>query len=289
MSQRVDAVAGPSELLLFDVDQVIVKLNFENSEFDFIKRQGCLEELGNIHPEMFVDACILAGTDFIPSFPPLENPRKMPRIRQALDMMKSNGHTGNSVCLTHQEDPQVVLLDYLDRYRRSRQAIKHQIVLTSDGKVEAFDQENAPGDLHDIIGQRLPAELYFYFSRGVVGPRILNQLTSGQTSEPCPIDGGDSDEYQQLILDKLSSHREMALALLSHSLARAYQHRKVELSCWFDPKKKNVIDIAELPASRETIRQWNVPNEVIDSSPSLKVCRVQRPSSTSMFRANSYE
>ena len=273
--EYIDAVAGSSELLLFDIEKVITRLDFEGREFTFVARQSCIEELGNITPDMFVDACMLSGTTLLPSLPPLNNGpaanRKSPKVRQVLDMMRNNGQSGISLCTNFRDDPQMERQDYLDRYRRNRLAVKHQVVLSKDGKAEPFDANHVPGDVHEVIGQRLPDELYFYLSQGALGPRVMNHLTSGQIYESCPVDGGDSDSYRSLVSEKLNSIRAMSLSLLSKSLTRAYQHRNVELSCWFDPQVIIPINISEIPSPRETVSSWNVPDDILNSSTVLKV------------------
>ena len=257
-------------MLLFDVERVITKLDFESKEFTFVLRQYCIEELGNISPDIFVDACILSGTALLPSLPALNNApaatRKQPRIRQVVDLMKTNGHTGISVCHNFQDDPTVGRLDYLDRYRRSRLAVKHQLVLTQGGKVEPFDAANVPNDVHEVIGQRLPDELYYYLSRGAIGARVLNQLTTSQIYEQCPVDGGESDVYRSLVSEKLNAMRASSLSLLSYSLTRVYQHRNIELFCWFEPQRAHVISIADMPSPRDTISSWNVHDDVLKSN-----------------------
>lgn len=273
---HVDAIAGSSELLLFNVEKLIVRLDFGMKEFTFITRQQCIEELGNITPEMFVDACILSGTSMLPSLPTLVNAppaaRRQPKIRQVVDLMKTNGHSGISVCDHFRDDLNIGKLDYVDRYRRSRLAVKHQTVLTVDGKVEPFDADNVPNDAHEVIGQRLPDELYYYLSRGAIGARVLNQLTSGQILEQCPIDGGDSEVYRLLVSEKLSPLRAASLSLLSHSLTRAYQHRNIELYCWYDHQKKNIISIADMSPPKEILSSWNVPDDVVKSNLFMQVC-----------------
>ncbi|MBM6387600.1 MAG: hypothetical protein JSY10_27070 [Paenibacillus sp.] len=32
--------------------------------------------------------------------------------------------------------------------------------------------ENAPNDIHEFIGYRLPDEIYYYLMRGLIGPQV---------------------------------------------------------------------------------------------------------------------
>lgn len=270
----MDAIAGSSELLLFDVDRVITKIHFDSGDFTFVRRQHCVEELGGISSDMFIDACILSGSAILPTLPTLStNPprRNIPRVRQALDMMRTNGQSGISVCLQFQDEPKVRQLDYVDRFRRSRLALKHQIVLTQHGKVEPFEPETAPNDLHELIGQRLPDELYYYLSVGAISSRVLNQLTSNHVYEMCPPDGGHSETYRQLVIQQLNPIRQTTLSLMAHYLFRSYLHRNVQLSCWFAPDRPVEISLNEATPPKPIVEKWLVREDTISSIPNLKV------------------
>lgn len=269
----IDAVVGSLELLLYDVDKVITSLefsydqsqpldsiNYSQAQFTFVTQQACLEELGLASHDQLVDACILSGSSILPTLPTLSNgPMNMSnKIRSVVDMMKRDGQTGLSLCLQLQEDESMKKEDYVDRYRRSRIAVKHQIVLQSSGKVRPFEAEQIPSDLNELIGQRLPEELYYYLSVAILGPGPLNQLTSAQIFELAPTDGGESDEYRSLIRDKLTPIRSSTLALLSSPLHRAYQFRDVVLRCWFDPSVETIVAVKGVTAPGQAIKNWNV-------------------------------
>lgn len=257
-----DAVAGSSEILMFDVEKVITKLDFERQEFSWVTRRTCIEALGVGSTSMFVDACLLSGSCFLPTLPQLDadllQPAKPAKIRAAADLMKRLGVNGHGLCLHYQDEPAMQALDYLDRYRKSFLAVKHHIVLSSDGRLEPLNKNDAPGDMHAFMGQRLPDELYFYLSRGVVSPRVLYWRMSGEIMESPPLDGGSSPAYHELVRDKLAPHRSSALSLLSYSLHRFYQHRDVVLKCWFDLEEGKTLAIGGVADTSSAIAGWNV-------------------------------
>lgn len=186
-------------------------------------------------------------------------------------MMVSLGRNVTAVCSHYQDDPQVREMGYLDRYRRIRMSIKHHVIFTAAGKVEPLDSEHAPRDVHDFIGQRLPEELYFYLSRGIVGPRTLDWLTSGEFNILPPLDGGESEEYRKFVRDQLNPLRAQSLGLLSHSLNRYYQRKDIILRCWFDQKPKT-ISLKDLQPPNESIAAWNLDDLAIkDRAKKLKV------------------
>jgi len=176
-------------------------------------------------------------------------------------MMKRDGQTGLSLCLQLQDEESMKKEDYVDRYRRSRLAIKHQIVLQSSGRVRPFEAEQIPSDLNALIGQRLPEELYYYLSIAILSPGPLNQLTSAQIFEVAPTDGGESAEYRSLIKDKLTAIRSSTLALLSSPLHRAYQFRDVVLRCWFDQNLETIVAVKGITAPGQVVQSWHVRGE----------------------------
>ena len=258
--EHVNAIAGSSELLLFDIDRVITGFEFPDDVFTFVRRQQCFEELGGIPSDTFTDACMLSGCSLLPPIPlPQRGRVPVPKVRHVLELMKTNGSTGYSVCTAFQDQPDMRELDYMDRYKRGRLAIKHDVILTITGKVEPLAPEDAPSDLHELIGQRLPDELYYYLSVGAIGPRVLNHLTSAHIHEQCPADGGESEAYRVLIADKLNASRMTTLALLAWYLARVYQHRTVELLTWYAPDRPISLNLNDAPDQRPLAHQWKVP------------------------------
>ncbi|EON70012.1 hypothetical protein W97_09278 [Coniosporium apollinis CBS 100218] len=262
----VDAIAGSTELFLYDVDKVITDLGSRMGQIVALRKHSCITELGNIPSEVFVDACLLCGNALIPPIPQLgvNSRRNKPKIQAAVDLlMNTPGRDGNSVCSNYQDDPQFRAMQYQDKYRRTRLAIKHHVVLTAEGKAVPLDEQEAPRDVHELVGQQLPEEIYFYLSKGVIGPRVLNWRSSGEIIELAPLDGGDSPEYRKLVLDQLTPLRTSALSLLSYSLHRFYQHKDVTLYCWFDQGTSKVISMRDLTDPRPLVAKWNVNADLI--------------------------
>lgn len=248
---------------MYDVPDVITNWDFTGKEFIWVKKPDCLTELG-ITADVFTDACLLAGSSIIPTLPVIDNmgSHKASKIRRAVEVLIGNNRDGNRVCIRYQEDPQFRALNYLDRYRKAKLAVKHHVIMTKEGRVEPLDVQSAPGDIHEFIGQRLPDELYFYLARGIIGPRVLNWRTSGEIFEPPPLDNGDSEAYHDLVQNKLTDVRATTIALLSYSLHRFYQHKDVTLRCWFDKDDAKVISMRDLVNPKPIAESWKVSADV---------------------------
>ena len=297
-SQFVDAVYGPPELFFFGIDRLITKfgliyqtrevpdgfgskripqLMLENSSFEWIDRRLCFEELGKIPSECFTDACLLAGSKFLRSFPPLSSRppyHKSYSIVDAVSMIISCGGSVNQVFARYSSDPILKEMNYVDRYKRALTTIQHHIVITKDGDIETLDKDHCPFDVHDCIGQRLPEELNMYLSRGMIQPRVLNWLTSGTIYVTAPFDGGDSFEYQNLVKTQLEPLRRQALSLLADSINRYYQRKEIFTKLWFEPEQGAKVNIKDLlPSSKASLSKWNVKAAMIqEQTRKLEVC-----------------
>ena len=260
-SQFIDAVLGSSELFCFGIDKVITRISPETSQFTWIKRQDCLDELGNVPVPTFVDILLLAGSNILPQFPPISNLAvypKGPSIRLLTELLASCGGSGARLCAT---DPVSKLQDmdaYFDRYKRALTIVRHHVVITAEGDVGPLNKERAPDDTHLCIGVRLPEELYMYLSRGMVRPRVLNWLTTGTVLITQPLAGGDSEVYQDLVKTKLDPLRRQALSLLSEPIHRYYHTIAVTTRLSFDLKNEGLYNMKEQPLMKDLLSSWNV-------------------------------
>ncbi|KAI9666827.1 MAG: hypothetical protein M1829_005630 [Trizodia sp. TS-e1964] len=259
-TQYIDTIWASQEAFLFNTDRIITKIDLENGQFHWISRLACQESLGKLPTDMFVDVCMLSGSSFLPTFPPVAA-QKSDILRDITNMMNTLGRSVTSLCAHYQDEGGIQRMNYLDKYRRGRMAVKHHIILTSDGMLMPLDLENAPADFHEFIGRRLPDELYFYLSKGTIGPRVMNWLASGEIIEIPPLEGGPSPVYQTLVRDMLAPLRSEALSLLSQGIHR-YFHRKeakVAVKSWFEADRVEILDYKALvPTPYERVSAWNV-------------------------------
>lgn len=289
-SQFIDAIYGPSELFFYGVDKLITKFKLayrphedprkgvvkqsshfipEHSEFEWIDRRACLEELGRIPSDLFADALLLAGSKTLGPFPGFINFEKGYTIREITNLVASYGRSVANLCNHYPDDKQVprsVYLDYLDQYKRVLTSIRHHVVITMDGDIEALDKANAPHDLHDCVGQRLPEELNMYLSRGMIQPRVLNWLASGTVLMFAPCDGSESQVYQNLVRVQLDPLRKQAIGLLADSTHRYWQKKEMTSKYWFDPTHEASFNVKDLlPSPKSSLASWNVGGNVLSS------------------------
>lgn len=157
----------------------------------------------------------------------------------------------------------------LDLYYKGHAAIKFLPILNKDGYVALYNVEMAklgiesnseflpnsedagtppssksssksdkvvkvPTDIHDIISQKLPPELYFYQSIGLLPTGLLEAITRGHLDVRPPLEIGISESYRKLITSKFYvNNLDQQCNLLTQLLARYYQVKKVSVKYWY--------------------------------------------------------
>ncbi|KAI9139372.1 hypothetical protein BKA69DRAFT_668306 [Paraphysoderma sedebokerense] len=175
----VHAVWCSTDLLMYNVDKVITSIDFERNSFKFIDKQALLNSL-QITDEQFLDICLLAGDpNLITTFPPMSSPGEGSQLSfswaNIMDLIRTYG-SGFNIAQAWAEHPTVAKSNYIDTFCRTRASVKHHIILSDDGQIEPLNKEYAPSDMHEVIGYRLPDEIYYYLSVGLISPQVAYNL-----------------------------------------------------------------------------------------------------------------
>jgi len=242
-------------MLAFPAQRVITSIDFSNSTFRFIDRNRVISDVGLV-PEQFLDFIILCGTELLPTFPPLADNFFN---RTIIDMIR-HFKTGAGVVAGHSDHPAIRATGYLEGFLRTRAAIKYSLVLTAEEGTclplplvippshpsQAITASEVPADIHEIFSGRLPDELYFHISKGLISPQLVGWLTSGIIHELPPLDNGESIEYRKyienVITEGATAPRCTALALLTSSLNQAWQQKRIVSPVPFHATFSNVRD-----------------------------------------------
>lgn len=261
--QAIDAVMASSDAFLFDIDKVILGINAKESTFTWLKKGDCESAVGNPLPHMFKDAQLMLGSTFLPPFPLL--PRNA-TIRDSLNMLSRAPVL--QLCNQYREDPNVASLDYADRYKKAIMTIRHHVVMTADGSIQPLDLEHAPGDVHAFVGQRLPDELFFYISRGLLAPQVPNWLTTGEVKILLPGGAIDCEPFRTFVVDQLNTLRLQPIKILAESLHFYYQGRSVAISTWTG--REIIQKVKDIPPLREKASGWKVKESLMPSSKPIR-------------------
>lgn len=285
----IHAIFGPTDTLLYPgVDKLITALDLTspNPTFQFTSKRNFLQELA-VTEDQFLDIGILVGFDHSPPFPPTVHEQA---LKATVDMVKyyKSGHAAVSAFADH---PAVKTIQYSDHYARTRSMIRYSLILSSEGTVMPLPlaitthgshsnhhphhptAADIPQDLHEIFTNRLPDEIYYYLSRGLLGPQALVWLTSGQIVENPPLDNGETNEYKrfvkEVITDGQTGPRATALALVSSVAHSFWTNKKVQGYFWFEQSgshsqkavQHNSPNTAQLV---ERVTSWNVPYSIVE-------------------------
>ncbi|KAH8425315.1 MKT1 family protein [Aspergillus melleus] len=257
----VDAVWGPSEVLLFDIDKLITRVDADPAQFSFLSKQTCQDDLGRLSTEQFIDFGLLLGSSFLSTCPLFENsafPGKGATLRDALQLFNTTGRSALALCAHYEEDRRIQETRYTERYKRAYMSIKHHVIMDEEGRVGPMDAEHAPSDVHELTSLRLPEELYFYLSRGLLSADVPNHLTSGEVLVSQPLGVEDTEIYRQVAGTTLTPIRTQSIGLLSNSLHRFYQTKVINVRPWYDDKADTTINLKSLPSVKDTIQSWKV-------------------------------
>jgi len=309
--QYINAIFGHTETLLYPgVEKLITSIDLlsPTPTFTYVQKSSFLSDL-QITEDQFLDTGILVGCEHSLPFPPIAHEG---RLRATVDMVKyyKSGHQAVSAFA---EQPQVKGMFYLDHFARTRSMVKFSLVLTMEGVVQPLplviapppllhhqQQHNSnnsnnnsnnnhphhhptaadiPSDLADIFTARLSDEVYFYLSRGLIGPQPLVWLTTGQIIEPPPLDNGETEEYQrfvkEVITDGQTGPRATAIALISNVFHSHWNERRITGCFWFDQINNNnngnpnnaksiLHNSAQTAQLTERVAGWLVPSPIIE-------------------------
>ncbi|KAJ5939143.1 hypothetical protein N7466_002277 [Penicillium verhagenii] len=285
----VDAVYGPSEAFLFDLDKLVTRIETDPPQFTWLTKQTCQEELGRLSNEQFTEFLLLLGSPFLRVCPMFENHQgptiKVATVRDALPMFNIAARSALALCAQYEENSRMAECQYPDRYKRAYMSVKHHVYMDIDGRVVPMEPESASSDLHELIGQRLPEELYFYLSKGVLGPDVPNYLTLGEVRISLPLGAEDTDVYRQLVGDTLTPIRTQSICLLANSLHRFYQTKEIQIRPWFEEKPTRKITLKGIPSVKETIQSWKISSSQFPES----VKKLQAPPGSFKFAVQSLD
>lgn len=89
-------------------------------------------------------------------------------------------------------------------------------------------------DIHNVTSQRLPTEIYFYQSIGLIPIELLESITRGQLDIRPTLESGLSDSYKKLITSKQYTNMlDYNYNLITQLLTRYYQVKIVNVKYWF--------------------------------------------------------
>jgi hypothetical protein len=223
----MDVMYSDSDILLYEVDRVILGIDFDAGTFTWIYKDDIRDykqgfNAANFH-ETFMDACLIAGGIYdCPVLPTIAGSvasmGPVFTFERAIDLLRTYTH-GITVIRELSPDP-----EYMERFARTKGILTYMPIITSTTHVETLSKTAVPNNIAMLITPRLANEIYFYLSRRLVGHEMYDLLISDHLRVPAPLDGGDSQEFRNLVNDMIPL-RTTCLSLLAGHSNRFLHHK----------------------------------------------------------------
>eukprot|EP00127_Corallochytrium_limacisporum_P005754 Clim_evm133s210 gene=Clim_evmTU133s210 len=202
------AIYGNLECLLFGADRLITHWDLSQGTFEWVDIASALPTMGFDSREQFIEACMLAGFEWVPTFPPIAEHDFS--FQRAIDTIR-NYHVGYEAVRAYVMSTGHV--DYSDAFQRAAALIKHHPVTIPGKSCSVMNSEEAPSDMANVLGNRVPDSLYFLAGFGILSTVLLNNICHRWILDHAPLCGGSSLAYRSL-LETLTPMRQTALSLL---------------------------------------------------------------------------
>jgi len=209
----IQAAVGPPGLLLYGVPRVVLSLDFQKQTFEWADMEMLLQQWG-LERDQFIDACLLAGTEYCLTYPYLnvefENQTQQQfQFEFAIEFIKKMKLINWMNVFPSEE----MKLDHVNGYCISKVLLQSTPVLhTIEEKIRPLNDRAVPSDFTELVGSKLPSKLYMLLCSGILSKTLPGAIASARwlDREPPLI---DSQEYRQLVLD-LFEYRSKSLGLI---------------------------------------------------------------------------
>jgi len=264
------------------VQSVVIHINFPQLTFDWVDLESVLQKW-QISRDQFVDACMLAGTEYCLTYPYLNLGHFQPAapgrfnfdaavyiIKQAplinwmqtfpTEDMKNDHVDGYCICkVLVQNSPVLHLSDH--------------VIRPLGAGTPGMPPPAVPFDFSTIMGEKLPNSLYYLMLTGIISHKLPQALAKGEwTDKSQPL--VDTREFRDLLMD-LQDYRETALGLIARHLHGGFQKKKILCKAFWDshPIRQGLSGSElNLPPDARIITpkalkglKWNITSQAVEA------------------------
>ncbi|OWB66887.1 hypothetical protein B5S30_g2233 [[Candida] boidinii] len=297
LNNIIDTIFGSTDGLLIEngIEKFILSLEFENKQFKYLDKSSILNKL-NLNSKQFKDISMVVGNGFqlktlnilphiptLPTFPSLhdfilngssiyntllsspnkslmEDYRKGCSALEFMPVLKLNGRV-EPIQLKQDSNSflSITTVTPTNSSGSSGTATTTSTITAASTASTVSSNTIIPNDLHEFIGQKLPDELFFYQSVGLNLFELCETLSNGVLIERLPLDVSLTTLYNKLLTnDNILDLRGQTLNLLSNSLNRYYQFKKLSMTTFF-----------KIPSSNYELIQKRIPPTYLSLKPIL--------------------
>ncbi|KAG8163253.1 hypothetical protein KVR01_006550 [Diaporthe batatas] len=264
VEQMCGAIMGPRELLLYPISDVLIQaIDWDSNKFLAVDKDALKRHL-NVDDSILVDALLITGTSFLPPFPAKTQQQAPNTVRDAVNMLRTNGKHVKQVCQAFDDILKSQQPDWFEKYCKARMIVDHFIYIALNGAVEIEAKDTLTEDSHEYLALRLPDELHHYLNTGLIGPRLLSYITHSRITVLPTLDGVSSSEYRQLVTQALMPVRELALGLVVPRLHRGFHFKDIEVRDWFsDPGRTAIIRNSTFRTPSPKVATWGIEEKAV--------------------------
>jgi len=240
----VQTIFGPPGLLLYGVKTVIIHLNFSQNTFDWVDLDSVLNKW-QLSWDSFVEACMLAGTEYCLTYPYLN------LSGQATTQQQQARFNFEAAVYIIKQGPLIdwmghfpseeMKADHVDGYCICKVLVQNSPVLHLQdyairplGACKPGDSPPpVPSDFAAIMGQKLPPALYYLMLHGIISHKLPQALAKGEwTDKSQPL--VDTREFRCLLED-LQDYRRVSLGLVAQHLHKSFQNKRILCKAYWEP------------------------------------------------------
>jgi hypothetical protein len=115
-------------------------------------------------------------------------------------------------------------IEILTQFLMNKALITHHVYFGVDCNAVPNNTATLPKDFHDVIGTKLPNEIYYLLSQGVIVSTAINSLITGVVVEASPL--ADSQECRNII-SLFSPVRAASFNLVTTYMNEYYQKKPI--------------------------------------------------------------
>ncbi|CAE8691263.1 unnamed protein product [Polarella glacialis] len=268
----VQCVFGPPGLLLYSIPRVVIHMDFHQISFDWVDLE-CVLNKWSLRKDQFVDACMLAGTEYCLTYPYLNlgNTNNRFDYDAAVHIIKQ-APLINWMQTFPTEDMKA---DHIDGYCICKVLVQSSPILhVGDNTIRPLGPTfgnnsplQVPSDFEQIMGEQLPMNLYYLMLNGVISHKMPQALAKGEwmdKSQPLV----DTAEFRNLIVE-LGDYRQRALGLIARHLHGSFLTKQIVCKAFWEPhhgrnaKGQQVAHRVLVPEKLTNCLRWKISADAV--------------------------
>eukprot|EP00930_Biecheleria_cincta_P050597 TRINITY_DN3578_c0_g3_i1.p1 TRINITY_DN3578_c0_g3~~TRINITY_DN3578_c0_g3_i1.p1 ORF type:complete len:759 (-),score=134.44 TRINITY_DN3578_c0_g3_i1:56-2332(-) len=276
----VQTIFGPPGLLLYGVKSVMIHLNFSTQSFDWVDLDSVLQKW-NLTWDEFVDACMLAGTEYCLTYPYLNLSHFQPAQQHRFNFDAAVSIIKQAPLINWMQTfpTEEMKSDHVDGYCICKVLVQNSPVLhLQDHAIRPLgackpgtQPPQVPSDFSSIMGQKLPPSLYYLMLHGIISHKLPQALAKGEwTDKSQPL--VDTQEFRSFLED-LHDYRRTALGLIATHLNKNFQTKNILCKAFWESNsiRQALGTEPNLPPDARLIQpkiekglRWNIQLEAVE-------------------------